>query len=334
MSFPIITDYLQAMRNATSRFATLDVRPDLDSKGAPLFFAGNFAAVFRVRLGDTDEKVALKFFTRDIPDLVKRHAVISRVTRDPKARYFVNVRMLPGEVYVNSKIADSGEYPVVVMPWIESKTLLAAIQRFCDNGNRKAMAALTRAWANLCLDMLARGIAHGDLKHDNVLLTSDGQLRLIDYDSLYAPPLKGLRSVLLGGANYQHPGRDTRHFDRTLDHFSMLVIALSLRALTFEPELFADFNTGENIIMSHPDFVSMVPTGVIRRLQQSPDALVRDWTARLFKTCRSNSIAVAGLDRILQDARTVTDAPRKSAGGGSFFLSRLFFHDAAERMSA
>ncbi len=58
-------------------------------------------------------------------------------------------------------------------------------------------ATLSRAWANMCLELLSMGIAHGDLKHDNVLVTPDGKLRLIDYDSMFTPHLRGLKSVLL-----------------------------------------------------------------------------------------------------------------------------------------
>lgn len=311
MTFPIINDYRAAVRNAAGRFATLDVDPLPDESGEPMFMAGNFSAVFKVKLGGLEPVVALKFFIRTLPDLEKRFKVTVQIIEKAKARYLVDMAFLPSEVFVTSTIAPNGEYPVVIMPWIEGETLGFVLNRVCAKENRKGLAAITTAWANLCLDMLSKGIAHGDLKHDNVLVTPDGQLRLIDYDSMFAPPLKGLRAVLLGGASYQHPRRETRHFDRTLDHFSMLVITLSLRALTVDPSLCGTFNTGENIILGRNDFLSGGRTELMDRLLKSPDPLVRKWTALLIKVCRARSIEVPGLDRVLKAARKVPVEPAR-----------------------
>lgn len=322
MTFPIINDYRAAVRNAAGRFATLEVNPVVDDNGEPVFVAGNFAAVFKANVSGVNTQVALKFFIRDLPNLEKRHRAVAQFNEQTSARYLIDVGFLPAEVFVKSSIAPSGEYPVVMMPWTEGRNLGAVVQRICANENRKGLVAFTKAWANLCLDMLSKGIAHGDLKHDNILITPEGQLRLIDYDSMFVPSLKGLRSVLLGGASYQHPGRGIRHFDRTLDHFSMLVIVLSLRALTMDPGLHHTFHIGENIILNHDDFVSGGQSVLVEHLLASPDPLVRDWTRLLVKVCRSNSIAVPGIERVLRDARKATEPQMKSGAAYSFSSPR------------
>ena len=50
----------------------------------------------------------------------------------------------------------------------------AVAAKFCAAGNQKVLIARPR-WANLCHQLLSAGIAHGDLKHDNVLVTADGK---------------------------------------------------------------------------------------------------------------------------------------------------------------
>ncbi len=323
MTYPTISDFVTAVRNAAGRFAKLEVKPVVDDNGNPVFVAGNFAAVFKATVAPGDQLVAIKMFTRDLPQLQRRQQMVVDLVERLGARHLVDIGFMPDEIFVTSMIASGNEFPVVLMPWIEGETMGSAVKRLCHKLHGKGLAALTRAWASICLDMLGKGIAHGDLKHDNVLVTPQGQLRLIDYDSFFAPPLKGLPSVLLGGNSFQHPRRDSRHFDATLDHFSMLVFALSLRALTLDTGLYETYNTGENFILSREDFVARAPTALTGRLLESSDSLVRKWTDLLLKIPRSGSIAVPGMKQVLRDAQQVTEEPVSGRQGGAFsFLGR------------
>ncbi|MBF0248822.1 MAG: protein kinase family protein, partial [Alphaproteobacteria bacterium] len=315
MTFPIITDYKSAMRNAHNRLRTLDLRPYLDHNGEPVFMAGNFAAVFRTA-GAQEHTMAVKCFIRDLPDLERRHAALGEHIRKSKASYFIDVEYRPYEIYVKSSIAAEGDYPVVVMPWVEGHTLAAAVEMLAAKNKQKGLAALTRAFAIMALDMLARKTAHGDLKHDNIIVTSKGVLKLIDYDSMYVPALKGLKSVLLGGVNFQHHARGVRHYGPTMDHFSILVIALSLRAITMAPELFAQHFTGENLILTHDDFMDPEASPLIDHLRQSPDFLIRDMTNRLIKSVLSSTIEVPGIDRALKQLRKSDTEPTSAGIGG------------------
>ncbi len=304
MTFPIISDYKTAFSNAGKRFANFGINPLLDDNGEPVFMSGNFAVVFKATIGDDDEVFAIKCFTRDLPNLEERHKAIAQTVARTKATHFIDISYLPHEIYITSQVAPTGEYPIVTMPWIEGKSLGAVVAKLCAEEHQKGLAALSRAWANLSRQLLSEGVAHGDLKHDNVIVSSDGQLKLIDYDSMFAPPLRKLDSIVLGGASYQHPRRTTEHFDKTLDHFSMLVILLSLRALSWEPDLHETYNTGGNIILTHDDFVSGGRSELLARLKESPDSKVRAWTTTLIKASQSNSIAVPGLTKILKAARS------------------------------
>ncbi|CAH2598638.1 Non-specific serine/threonine protein kinase [Rhodovastum atsumiense] len=299
MSFPLITDYRKALANAKTRFTTLEITPELDQFQQPLFFAGNFAGVFRVR-DLQGHPLALKCFTRAMPELERRYRAIARYIRTNRPACMVDLSYLPREVYVTSTVATSGDYPVVTMPWLEGRSLGAAIRTICSKGNRQALAALTRAWARLCLDLLERGVAHGDLKHDNVIIVPGSKLKLIDYDSMFLPEMKGLAANLLGGVNFQHPARKPRHFNATLDHFSMLVILLSLRALTFDPDLFEAHHNGENIILSRDDFLDPDSSkSMLRQLLRTRDRYTRECAMALIKSCKQEGIMIPGIRSIL-----------------------------------
>lgn len=307
MTYPIINDYKQAVRNIKSRLTTLKVVPLHDKSNNPVFLSGNFAGVFKVTEANNPQQViALKCFIRDLPDLVRRQQAISKFIQKTAASYLIPVKLLKNELFVTSSVADSKDYHVVTMPWIDGKSIGYIIEKLCRSENHHSLTVLTHLWARMCIDMLNKGIAHGDLKHDNIIIDNKGQLKLIDYDSMYLPNLTGLGSTLLGGVNYQHPKRKVKHFGKNIDHFSMLVITLSLRALTLEPELFTKYNDGENIILSAEDFNHPAKSKLLNKFIRSQDSLVRDSSKQLIRACNSNSISVMGLKSLLKRARTVT----------------------------
>ena len=308
MTFPILNDYKAAMVNAKARFASLDFVPQLDNRRNPVFLAGNFAGVFKVDRPD-GTTMAVKCFTRDLPHLEKRYRLLASFIKQAGSPYFIPLDYHPAEVFITSAIAGSGEFPVVTMPWVAGRNLSTVAKALCDKDNRPALAGLTRAWARLCLDLLGRGVAHGDLKHDNVLITSEGRLLLSDYDSMFLPQFKGMPSPLLGGVNFQHPARNERHFDAEVDHFSMLVMLLSLRALVFAPDLLGQYDNGENLIFCRDDFVDPTASFLIKRLLDSEDFFVIDWTRRLVRACQGGSLKLQGLGAILRAALKLDNSP-------------------------
>ncbi|RAU20354.1 serine/threonine protein kinase [Paramagnetospirillum kuznetsovii] len=317
MPLPLINDYKTAVANANGRFATLDVRPHLDARRSPVFLAGNFAGVFKMVTRE-GENLAVKCFTREVSDLPRRYAAVAKFCMTAQCPYVVPLQFLPAEVFVTSSVAPHADYAVVTMPWVEGRGLGTIVQILCLRENATALAGLTRAWSRLCLDLLRRGVAHGDLKHDNVLVGQDGALKLIDYDSMYLPELRGLPSTMLGGVNFQHPRREVRHFDATIDHFSMLVILLSLRALTFQPDLLKRHHNGENLVLTKSDFTRPDSSDLLRQWAASPDFHVRDWAGHLTKAAKAPGIGISNLEAILKSAAKIDAAPAKPPAKGLF----------------
>ncbi len=301
-SFPLVTDYTNAIRNSKSRCATLDIEVEMDERGFPKMFAGNFAAVYRAKNKAKGTTIAVKCFLRDVDEVQKRYKVIAQTIRKVKQPLFCSLKFLPEEIFVTSTTAGNGSYPVVIMPWIEGRTMSQVIQSLVEKNKSKGLASMTKMWARFSYQLLATGIAHGDLKHDNILATQDAHLKLIDLESMYVPGLKGMESPILGGPAYQHPKRKGEHFDRTVDHFSILVITLSLRALASEPGLYKRCNNGENIIFTKKDFKFPQKSKLIAHLRKSKDPYIKSWTNVLVKSCENDSIAIPPIAKILKQA--------------------------------
>jgi len=92
------------------------------------------------------------------------------------------------------------------------------------------------------------GIAHGDLQHGNVLVVN-GDFRLIDYDGMFVPALKGKFSNEVGHRNYQHPQRTEFDFGLAIDNFSAWVIYISLIALSIDSSLWNQLKAGDECLL-------------------------------------------------------------------------------------
>jgi hypothetical protein len=172
-------------------------------------------------------------------------------------------------------------YPILKMEWVQGEPLSAFIERHL--GNRSTLLSLARRWVEMVEALRGASIAHGDLQHGNVLVTSDGQLRLVDYDGMYVPALSGEGSHEVGHPNYQHPSRTEADFGPHLDNFSAWVIYVSLVALAVDPWLWQRFDGGDDcLLFRRRDFEQPEASDVLRALERHHDEQIRSAIA-LFK---------------------------------------------------
>jgi hypothetical protein len=90
----------------------------------------------------------------------------------------------------------------------------------------------------LLFSLLSENIAHGDLKHDNIIVNDNLDLVMVDYDGIYIPTFKGLESSELGTSSFQHPLRKNTDFNERIDDFSILTIYTSLVAFEQQSSTF------------------------------------------------------------------------------------------------
>jgi serine/threonine protein kinase len=182
--------------------------------------------------------------------------------------------------------SDGKRYPVVLMDWVEGKTLFQWLRFQCLIGDVAPLTNAAQQWYSLIAELTAAQVAHGDLQHANILVTPAEQFKLVDYDGMCVPALVGQRNLEIGTTPYQHPCRNadtllTLH----LDNFSALELYVVLRALAAAPTLWTKYiekSDYDKLLFRTDDFHVPERSSLRRDLLNSPDRQVRDLTDCLF----------------------------------------------------
>ena len=265
MKFPNITQYKLAIRDAEA-FKTLNdgIKPVMKNN-EPVFAAGGFATVFKMAY--KNKYFALKCFLKDVVNRNKRQQKIVSYIKNNPSPYFVTYNYLDSELWID--LDEGNEYPVAWMEWIEAPTLGNKIAEYCHTGNKNGLKKLTQKFKQLAMWLISQPFAHGDLKHDNILVKPRSHdLILVDYDGMFIPELSGEKAVELGGKDYQHPKRTSKDFNANIDDVSILIIYTSLLALTDDPTLFDRYNNGQNIIFSYNDLKTPDKSPLFKELEK------------------------------------------------------------------
>lgn len=232
MGWPTPQDYSEAVQNPQINFEDAELRSGrlaVSAMGLPVVASGSFASVYRVSC-QSNRQFAVRCFLQQTTTQHERYQRISKFVMTDDLPYTVDFNYLVNGIRVQGKW-----YPVLKMDWVDGLTLDAFVRRHLHDKAR--IAHLADQFVKMTTDLQDAGIAHGDLQHGNILVTQQGELRLVDYDGMFVPDLSGMASPEIGHRNYQHPERDGTHFNERIDNFSAWSIATSLRAISLDPEL-------------------------------------------------------------------------------------------------
>jgi len=276
MPWPSAHDYRMAVMNPGGAFSDPSLRqstPVSNGGGLPLIWNGTYASVFKLRhVNGTFD--AVRCFTRRVTDQNRRYDLISKHLRKFSSPYLVKFKYIHNKDKDDNPIKDgiktNGEwYPIVMMTWVEGKRLDGFVAEHLNESD--TLNNLAAQWRGLVSSLCGARMAHGDLQHGNVMVDTNGGLKLVDYDGMYIPTFAGESSPENGHANYQHPQRTLQHYGPYIDNFSTLVIYLSLLALAADPDLWQDFYMDDNLILTRDDYNDPQSPCFKRLKQINPD---------------------------------------------------------------
>lgn len=229
--------------------------------------AGGYAVTLRFEVPTGGDPIAVRVMFKQVPDLLDRYAAISQFLEHLNSPFFVEFSMTAppkGGIFLN----DSW-HPVLRMGWAEGQYLDRAIdQNLRDRDWLQQMRDQLLEYARLSAQ---HGFSHGDLHPQNMLVDPIGQLRLVDYDSLFVPTLSGQPPGIAGQRDWQSPQRN-QDFAYHLDHFSLVVLDLSLAALQREPSLRAasQATRGEGLLLGAKDYTAPAASVLLNQMARLP----------------------------------------------------------------
>lgn len=276
--WPGFLDYMDAVQAPRLCFASQRLqaaRVATNALGIPYAATGKSAIVFRASAGSRE--IALRCFTREASRQRLRYQALHKYLANPPD-YMVDF------VYRDHEILISGiRYPIVEMGWAQGESLSEWIKR--NLGHRGELANLAATWLRIMNDLQARNLAHGDLANDNCLVQG-GNLKLIDYDGCFIPPLAGSDPAEAGNQHFQHPDR-AGYYALNMDAFPALVVYLSLLALDSDESLWR-FHIGENVIFTAQDYRSPWRTPLWSELAHGSDSRVTALASTLAEMCEAS----------------------------------------------
>ncbi len=305
--WPSITQFCEAVQNPKICFSDPEFKSGIiaiDKLGMPYANAGQFAVVFKLQVNNQTH--AIRCFTKELGDRAKRYDLIDshlekyKNTSIDGLQYLAQFEYDPLGVIVGGK-----KYPVLIMDYIDGYTLDSYIEKMLGNG--EALITLASEWVRVIKTLKDSSIAHGDLQHGNIIVQTDSQLKLIDFDGMYVPNMLNFKACELGHINYQHPNRTENDFNLNLDNFSALVIYTSLLVAAYQPNLWRNFHD-EGLLFKQRDFRTPQNSVLFRSLNGLNNEIGK-YAAILYNSCKNSINNVPSL----ADLVTVTPKPRLPA---------------------
>ncbi|MBX9695042.1 MAG: hypothetical protein K2Z81_21840, partial [Cyanobacteria bacterium] len=277
MNWPTPQDYNEAVQNPHLCFTDKELSQgevETNSLGLPKAMTGAFASVYKIYKGDT--AWAVRCFLTNRPLQKRRYELLSEFISFDKLNCTVPF------YYIDDGIKVQGQwYPILKMQWIDGPTFGQFIDE--NYSDSQKIKSLRQQFNEMVNEIEKAGVAHGDLQHGNIIVTDNG-LRLVDYDALFVPALKGEVSFEFGHPNFQHPDRKPEHFDPSVDNFSTWLIDASLLAIMVDPRLYKLLDGGDdNIIFKQRDLASPDTSDAFHLLLDHPVSEVRYFTSLLVR---------------------------------------------------
>ena len=253
MKYPLISEYIESIKHSEDNFNVLStLRPVYDEAGEIVMSSGNFAVVFKMKDESSGKLYAVKCFLKEQEGRDIAYQQITDELEYASSTYLCSIKYFQNELFVDSTVSSDTEFPVLLMDWVEGVTLDKYVHQHISD--KYALQLITYQFCRMAAWLMSQPFAHGDLKPDNILVTEDGTLVLVDYDGMYVPAMQGQKARELGCPDYRHPLRTEDCFNEHIDDFPLALIGMSLKAIALDTSLLQNNAKSDSLLFSESDF--------------------------------------------------------------------------------
>lgn len=216
------------------------------------YYGGNAIVVpFITQMG---KQYAVRCWCNPIDNAEYRYKKINKILQNKGLQYFVDYIYEDRGIIVND-IA----MPILCMDWVSALSLKDYIST--NLTNKGVLYRLSMDFVDMVKELHINNITHGDLNHNNILIMSNGGLKLIDYDSICYKEDIELSSSTVGLLSYQHPSRiQNNSVSLKIDYFSEFILFISLNIVIEQPNLWYHYNCDQDrdyIFFTQDDFADI-----------------------------------------------------------------------------
>lgn len=232
----------------------------LNKNGSPFVYAGGFNMVFQ--LTHQTKKWAFRVWHVPMGENQDRFLKISKYLTSKNLPYFADFIYDQNALLVNGELVDT-----IRMEWLDGVLFKEYIEKHLTEPDK--LKSLAENFQIMCQDLRDNQISHGDFQQGNILISEEGKIKLVDYDSICIPEIEGQKEIVTGLKGYQHPSRfKLGKASLKADYFSELIIFISLFALVENPDLWEKYQVKdtEYFLFTENDFEDIENSNIYKDL--------------------------------------------------------------------
>lgn len=254
-----------------------------DSSNNPIFYIGSHGIVFKIRELKSGKYRAYKFFIKDQYRLLERYSKVASFRKGLSTKYLPRIVFREEALTMKTDDGKTGKFPVLLMDWIEGERLNDYIIRV--KSSPCELADLFCKFMKLSSWLITNGFVHGDLHPENIMVDSNGNLVLVDFDNFRLASTKEYNSNHDRADDYAHPdGLNSGNDIKYSDDFTISLLALSLRAIAIDNTLLNSYDGKGGILLSEKDLKDISESSVLKKVFPSLDPIL-DELYGIFLKC-------------------------------------------------
>jgi serine/threonine protein kinase len=293
---------MQTGKNSILPNVTLSLVYDAVSN-LPLYQTGKSAIVFKAN--DGEKNYAIKCYNSWHAVNPEHLQKVQKYLYDNKPDWIVPFELCENTLALR-KFNNATTIPIIVMPWQAGQTLEVTIQQLCLAKNYASLQTIYEAFVQLAQKLLKQQAVHGDITPQNIMVSPNNDLVLVDHDTFSFDEETCRQSQFGWTPAYQHPSRRLSQHERYADHFSILSLAISLKALALSPTLYTAYNSKHGLLFSVADYKKLDSSQVWQALNALPNVHLHQLMILLEQSIKKNNCQIKDLLFALNPSPTIT----------------------------